>query len=131
MPIVSPMQTVGPSRAVGDAAAAETGTDAAGEVAEAHPHVPIGPQPMEKKERGNLRKRTDASGAGMLLCVVCCSFFLCCNKCYPVFAMMPSVSLQELMPCAGEEAAAQEPAAKRLHKVALSHLGDEDEADTS
>ena len=36
------MQTVGPSRAVGDAAAAETATDAAGEVAEAHPHVPIG-----------------------------------------------------------------------------------------
>lgn len=34
------------------------------------------------------------------------------------------------MSCAGGEAAAQEPAAKRIHKVALAHLGDEDEADT-
>lgn len=58
------MQTVGPSGAVGDAAAAEGAPNAAEEDAEAHADVPIGPQPLERKERGSLRKRTDASGEG-------------------------------------------------------------------
>lgn len=84
------MQIIGPSGAVDDAAAAQAATDAAEEDAEAHADVPIGPQAMERKERGNLRKRTDASGEGVLLCVVHCWSFLGRNACYPVLAVKPS-----------------------------------------